>query len=115
MIEKVLADLNRVDGVHGSLVVSSDGLIIAEAVPPDIDSEVVGAIATTVYGSGERVVDEMDLGELEQMLIESSEGKVMIIAVSDEATLVLITDPDANLGLIRLRAQEAAEEIAKQL
>ncbi|WP_456481877.1 roadblock/LC7 domain-containing protein [Methanopyrus sp.] len=115
MIEKVLADLNRVEGVHGSLVVSSDGLIIAEAVPPDIDSEIVGAIATTVYGSGERVVDEMDLGNLEQMLIEATHGKVMIVDVGEDATLVLVVEPDANLGLIRLRAQEAAEEIAKQL
>ncbi|WP_456481272.1 roadblock/LC7 domain-containing protein [Methanopyrus sp.] len=115
MIEKVLADLNRVAGVEGSMVASSDGLVIAEAVPPDVDPEVVGAIATTVYGSGERVVDKMELGETEQMLMESSRGKVMIIKVGEDAVLVVITDPDANLGLVRLKAQEAAEELAERL
>ncbi|AAM02538.1 roadblock/LC7 domain-containing protein [Methanopyrus kandleri] len=115
MIEKVLADLNRVAGVNGSMVASSDGLVVAEAVPPEVDPEIVGAIATTVYGSGERVIEEMELGELKQMLVESTDGKVVIIRVDDDALLVLIADPDANLGLIRLKAREAAEEISKQL
>ncbi|WP_457620400.1 roadblock/LC7 domain-containing protein [Methanopyrus sp.] len=115
MIEKVLADLNRVAGVNGSLVASSDGLVVAEMVPPEVNAEVVGAITTTVYGSGERVVEEMELGELEQMLMESTDGKVIAIRAGDDAVLVLITDPDANLGLIRLKAREAAEEIARRL
>ena len=51
MIERILKDLGRVNGVNGSLVVGKDGLIIESEVSGDIDAELVGAMASAVFGT----------------------------------------------------------------
>ena len=49
MIERILKDLGRINGVNGSLVVGKDDLIIESEVPGDIDSELVAAMASAVF------------------------------------------------------------------
>ncbi|HIQ38388.1 MAG TPA: hypothetical protein EYH53_00065, partial [Methanothermococcus okinawensis] len=54
MIDRILADLNKVEGIKGSMVVGKDGLVIAAQMPSGIDVELIGAMASAAYGSAER-------------------------------------------------------------
>lgn len=110
MIERVLKDLGRIDGVNGSLVVGKDGLIIEKEVPSDIDSELVGAMSSAVFGTAERSSEEMKHEKLQQVMIEGNRGKTLMID-SGEAILAVITDININLGLIRLEMKRSSERI----
>jgi len=59
LIERILKDLGRINGVNGSLVVGKDGLIIESQVPGDIDAELVAAMASAVFGTAERSAEEI--------------------------------------------------------
>lgn len=110
MIERVLKDLGRIDGVNGSLVVGKDGLIIEKEVPSDIDSELVGAMSSAVFGTAERSSEEMKHEKLQQVMIEGNRGKTLMID-SGDAILAVIADVNINLGLIRLEMKRSSERI----
>lgn len=110
MIDRVLKDLGRIDGVTGSLIVGKDGLIIEKEVSSDIDSELVAAMSSAVFGTAERSTEEMKHDPLQQVMIEGNRGKTLMID-SGEAILVVITNVDINLGLIRLEMKRNAVRI----
>jgi predicted regulator of Ras-like GTPase activity (Roadblock/LC7/MglB family) len=110
MIDRVLKDLGRINGVNGSLVVGKDGLIIESEVPGDIDSELVAAMASAVFGTAERSAEEMKHEPLQQVMIEGNKGKTLMIDAG-EGILVVISDIDINLGLIRIEMRRSAERV----
>jgi uncharacterized protein len=114
MIERILKDLGRINGVNGSLVVGKDGLIIESEVPGDIDSELVAAMASAVFGTAERSAEEMKHEPLQQVMIEGEKGKTLMIDAG-EGILVVITDISINLGLIRIEMRRSAERVVDML
>ncbi|WP_457613008.1 roadblock/LC7 domain-containing protein, partial [Methanocaldococcus sp.] len=42
MIDRVLLELNKTEGIKGSMVVGKDGLVIASQLPGSVDAELVG-------------------------------------------------------------------------
>jgi len=110
MIDRILKDLGRINGVSGSLVVGKDGLVIESNVPPEIDSELVGAMASAVFGTAERSAEEMKHEPLQQVMIEGNRGKTLMVDTG-EGILVVITEIDINLGLIRIEMRRSAERV----
>ncbi|HIE33791.1 MAG TPA: hypothetical protein EYP86_01465 [Candidatus Altiarchaeales archaeon] len=114
MLEKILADLNSVEGVNGSLVTGKDGLVIAQRAPAGVDIDLASAMAVTVFGTGERAVKELNQGDIIQGMIEGTAGKTLIIAGKD-AILMVMTEPNVNLGLIRIEMKRCIKEIEESL
>ena len=110
MIDRVLKDLGRINGVNGSLVVGKDGLIIESEVSSDVDSELVAAMSSAVFCTAERSAEEMKHEPLKQVMIEGSKGKTLMIDAG-EGILVVITDIEINLGLIRIEMRRSAERV----
>ena len=114
MLEKILADLNGVEGVNGSLVAGKDGLIISERAPEGTDTDLASAMASTLFGTGEKAAKELKQGEVVQAMVEGTGGKILLIAGKD-AILMAITDPNVNLGLIRIEMKRCIKEIEESL
>lgn len=110
MIDRVLKDLGRINGVSGSLVVGKDGLIIESEVTSDIDSELVAAMSSAVFGTAERSAEEIKHNPLQQVMIEGDKGKTLMIDAG-EGILVVIADVGINLGLIRIEMRRSAERV----
>ncbi|MDK2790306.1 MAG: uncharacterized protein PWP15_813 [Methanothermococcus sp.] len=114
MIDRMLVDLNKTEGIKGSIVVGKDGLVIASQVPSSIDTELIGAMASAAFGSAERTATEIGQGKLEQMMIEGEFGKTLMTDAG-EGILVVLTDSKVNLGLIRIAMKRATEKIKSAL
>lgn len=114
MLDAILADLNRVEGILGSLIVSKDGLLIAHALPRDVDPELIGAMAAAIFGTAERSASRLAQGELLQVMAEASGGKLLAIDAG-KGILAVLTEPNCNLGLIRIEMRDAAEKIKSAL
>ena len=67
-----------------------------------VDSDGIGAIASAVFCACEEQGKNLDLGELEIFTSEFSGGKIFASSCGPKGILTLITDPDINIGLIRL-------------
>ncbi|CAB3287293.1 Roadblock/LC7 family protein [Methanocaldococcus lauensis] len=110
MIDRVLVELNKTEGIKGSMVVGKDGLVIASQLPGNVDAELVGAMASAAFGASERTISEIGMGNLEQAMVEGEHGKILMIDAG-EGILVVLTDAKVNLGLIRINMKRAAEKI----
>ncbi|NOZ77009.1 MAG: hypothetical protein GXO65_04915 [Euryarchaeota archaeon] len=114
MIERILADLEKIAGVTGVLVTGRDGLIIASEVSGDTDAEALGALATTVYTTSENSMKELNKGSTNQVIIEGDEGKILMV-LAGEAILVVLTEPTVNLGYLRMEMKKSVSRIKAAL
>ncbi len=99
--------------IEASAVVSVDGLIMASALPADVEEDRVSAMSAAMLSLGERIAGELGRGGLEQVYIRGGQGFIVLTSVGDEAVLTALARQDAKLGLIFLEMRRAAEEIIK--
>jgi len=115
-IQDVLRSLRAVSpDIVGSAMVSTDGFIIASLLPSEVDEELVSGMAAALLGVGERIAGELMGGGMEQTYVRGKLGYVILNAVGQEALLIVLTTPDAKLGLVFLDIKRRVQELAKIL
>ena len=107
---QVLADLNRTSGVTGSMVVGEDGIIIAADMDTVDKDEAVGALAASITASVKKSLERLKQNDLAQVTIESEGGNLFLTA-SKPGILVVKTEEDVNIGLIRLEIRNALNRL----
>jgi len=115
LIEEVLSDLRKVGGINASAAVTRDGLLIASDVMGEIDAETFAAMTATMTGAAETAMSEVKAGDIRRVIVEGESGKMISIGAGSNALLVVLTAPEAPLGLILLKIGEASRRIAKLL
>ena len=94
-------------------MVSVDGLIIASALPPDVEEDRVSAMSAAMLSLGERIAGELGRGILDQVYIRGANGYVILSSVGEEAVLTVLARQDAKLGLVFLDMRRAAEDLSR--
>ena len=99
--------------IEASAVVSVDGLIIASALPTDVEEDRVSAMSAAMLSLGERIAGELGRGVLDQVYIRGANGYVILSSVGEEAVLTVLARKDAKLGLVFLDMRRAAESLSR--
>jgi len=99
--------------IEASAVVSVDGLIMASALPVEVEEDRVSAMSAAMLSLGERIAGELGRGALEQVYIRGDNGYVILSAVGEEAVLTALAREGAKLGLIFLEMRRAAEDLTR--
>jgi uncharacterized protein len=99
--------------IEASAVVSVDGLIMASALPSDVEEDRVSAMSAAMLSLGERISGELGRGSLEQVYIRGNKGYVILTSVGEEAVLTALAREQAKLGLIFLEMRRAAEDLTR--
>jgi len=114
-VEAVLAGLlEQVSGVRGALVASVDGRPVA-AILPDHDPGSTAAIVAASLGLGARLADLAGEGRLQEIVVRSGSGYVVIYAVGERGVLVVLTNASANLARLHLEARQACADLSAGL
>ena len=109
---RVLELLTRQRGVRASLVVSAnDGIMVDSNLQIGQDGSRVAALAASLYRKARRSAHAAGLGMTGFMHMDAEAGRLCIIG-GDEIVLVVVAEPDANVGLIRVEMLRAAEALA---
>ena len=98
-------------GVRGALVASVDGRPIAAALP-EHEANSTAAIVAASLGLGSRLADLTGEGPLQEIVVRSGAGYVVIYAVGDRGVLTVLTTASVNLALLHLRAREVRADLA---
>ena len=98
--------------IIASAVVSVDGLIIASALPGDVEEDRVSAMSAAMHSLGERIAVELGRGSLDEIYIRGEQGFVLLTSVGKEAVLTALTREKAKLGMIFLEMRRAAEDLS---
>jgi uncharacterized protein len=117
---EVLAQLqglrSRRDDIEGSLVATTDGLVIAHDLGASetygIEPEGVAALAAVNLGLSQRIADTASHGDLQETVIRGSFGQVVTYAVGDRALLTLLVRSTGELGALHVEAREVASRIS---
>lgn len=101
--------------IEASAVVSVDGLIIASALPADVEEDRVSAMSAAMLSLGERIASELHRGTLDQVFVRGEEGYVLLMSVGEEAVLTALARKNAKLGLVFLDMKRTAAELLRLL
>jgi predicted regulator of Ras-like GTPase activity (Roadblock/LC7/MglB family) len=116
--DRILTEIIRQDkGIKKVILVDKTGLTIANVsklsyYPVDVDS--IGAIASAVFCASEEQGKNLQIGELEIVTSEFSEGKIFASACG-KGVLCVVSEAEVNIGLIRLVMKKQGVQLAEAL
>ena len=114
MFQQILNDLNSSSSdIEASALISTDGLMIASALPTGIDEDRVGAMSAALLSLGDRAGRELARGSIERVLVHGEKGYVIMSASVTEAVLTVLAKPNTKLGLVFLYIKRSAEALSK--
>ena len=113
MVESLRAMQAAAADIEASAVVSVDGLIMASALPTDVEEDRVSAMSAAMLSLGERIAGELGRGGLDQVYIRGDNGFIILTAIGEEAVLTAMARQKGKLGLILLEMRRAAEVLTK--
>lgn len=113
-LSRLLKDLEATTpDIEASAIVSVDGLMIASALPRDVEEDRVAAMSAAMLSLGERTATELTRGSLSEVYVKGENGYVVLMASGENAVLTALARKDAKLGLVFLDMKRATEEIGK--
>lgn len=98
-VKKSLTSLLRNEEIQGIALISSDGTMLNEILSEDIDKEKFGTIIATLVGSSGMVMRQLKNENIDKIIINSTEGKIIIMHI-DDSLISAIVGKDANTNKI---------------
>jgi predicted regulator of Ras-like GTPase activity (Roadblock/LC7/MglB family) len=103
----------QVPGVRGSLVATSDGLVVAHDIP-DVEPTQIAALAAATLAVARRATLATECGTFREAVARGSEGYLAVYAAGDSAIVAVVGTSGLNVGMLQYRAREIIERIAAQ-
>jgi uncharacterized protein len=113
-MNNILEQLNRVRGIGGSLLLSSEGLPIATSLRNDIDEDDLSASLGAVLERSLALCERAQLPSPGYVQLQSSDGGLLLLR-SGPGYLAVLTDPQANLALLQLEIKPYVEALAERM
>ncbi len=100
-LDQVLNNFERnVPHVEATAIVSNDGLVIASRLPDQVEEDRVGAMGAAILSISTRSGEELDRGDILRVLIEGTNGYLLIRSIGEVAILVALVDKKVRLGML---------------
>jgi predicted regulator of Ras-like GTPase activity (Roadblock/LC7/MglB family) len=110
---RVLDLVTRVRGVRGAMLVArGDGLVVAEQLMEGIKGGAVAALAASLAGRLQRTMLTAGLGPSQFWHLQCDHGALLVVPAGETMLVVAVTEPEVNVGLVRLELLRAAEATA---
>jgi predicted regulator of Ras-like GTPase activity (Roadblock/LC7/MglB family)/CheY-like chemotaxis protein len=111
-IKELLTEFTKLPGVNAVCLVGRDGFLLESIAKTGFDAEMIGAIASSGFGTSESMGRQLGKGALSMSMIEFEDGPVLFSPVGADALVVIIADKEANLGMVRLKLKKHTAELA---
>jgi predicted regulator of Ras-like GTPase activity (Roadblock/LC7/MglB family) len=112
--QQVLAELRKlrseINGVDGSVVATSDGLLVAEDLP-GLEPTKVSAVIATAIGLARQAVQLTGRGQLTEAIVRGSAGNLAVFAIGHGAVLAVLGRKDLNIGMLHFQTRAAVGRI----
>lgn len=103
-------------GVEHVVAVSSDGLLLAASASVSRDDgEHLAAVMSGLQALGIGVADRFQRGEVEQIMIEMSDGYLFGTAISLGASLCVLAEKGCDMGLVAYEMELLCQRTATAL
>lgn len=112
-LRPIVDGLTRQRGVRASLVVSEhDGLVIESSLRFGQDGDRVAALAASMYRKARLSAAAACLGAVAFVQLDADRGRICAVGGRSDLVIVVVAEPGANVGLIRVELFKALEMLA---
>ncbi|HLX60726.1 MAG TPA: roadblock/LC7 domain-containing protein [Planctomycetota bacterium] len=108
----ILTNLNKAQGVWGSMLVGRDGIVIASDFSTDVQEQQMGAISSQILVALDGALKRIQMGGFKRFLIGGSENKLALIDAG-QSILIVLMRRDVNMGLVNVEIKNALDLVAK--
>ncbi len=121
LLEEALKNMcTKLEGVQGAVIVSIEGFVVAAYTPHEgemdeegpTSSPQVAAMAATLIALGERTLSRLAQGQMLRLLIEGSDGGMLVVPANNRASIAVMVGRDAKMGLALYALQHSAKSIS---
>jgi hypothetical protein len=111
-LDQVLNNFERnVPHVEATAIVSNDGLVIASRLPDQVEEDRVGAMGAAILSISTRSGEELDRGDILRVLIEGTNGYLLIRSIGEVAILVALVDKKVRLGMLFYECKQCITQL----
>lgn len=113
VVRGVLDRLTRVPGVQGAMVVDAEaGVPVMSQLAMGVKETALAAMSGALFTRTADASGSAGYGGLRVVQLEAREGSV-VVAGAGPLLVVVLTEAGAQLGLVRVQAETAAEELTE--
>ncbi|MEX2689978.1 MAG: roadblock/LC7 domain-containing protein [Candidatus Njordarchaeum guaymaensis] len=114
-IEEMLQTLVENDpDILGCILVRQDGLPLGSYLSETVDKRIFSAMAAAILNIGLRSINELGGGDLQYITVVGTKGNLILMGTGEESNAVLVSlvKPKANIGLVLVEMERAAQKIS---
>lgn len=111
-IQDSLNDLRRVDGVKACMLVTNDGLVVAESVGNKFREDILAGLASYLAMTTNKALEEGGLARFDSFTLHAAHGKSVLVDIG-EAILVVMLDQFADVDTSRGEIQGTAQRLRR--
>jgi predicted regulator of Ras-like GTPase activity (Roadblock/LC7/MglB family) len=104
----------QVVGLHGSMVATSDGFMVANDMPGLEPSRIAALIATTL-GLARQATQATGRGSFRESVTRGSDGYLAVFAAGERAVIAVLGAPDMNVGMLHYQIRDLIRRIVHHL
>lgn len=100
--------LSRTPGVRGCALLDRDGILLASATAsPELSGEDLGARCSLLLRELATITPRLGGGALRATILDAEKGSLVLIPLESNCGLVLLLEPEGNLGQALFEARKA--------
>ena len=111
-IRDLVAAIRQREGVDAAIVLGHDGLLIDSQIAPGLDAEDMAARIPAIIASATEFGAATNRGELLTAVLEHQTGLAIASVLSNDAILLVLVTPRANVGQLLFELRRNREHIA---
>mgnify|MGYP001028901270 FL=1 len=111
-IRELVAAIRQRDGVEAAIVLGRDGLLIDGQAVTNLDAEGLAAHVPSIITAADEFGAASQRGPLVTAVLEHPRGLVVVSVLSPEAMLLVLVQPEANIGQLLFELRRNREQMA---
>ena len=111
-IRELVATIRQRDGVEAAIVLGRDGLLIDGQAVTNLDAEGLAAHVPSIITGADEFGAASQRGPLVTGVFEHPHGLVVVSVLSSEAILLVLVQPEANVGQLLFELRRNREQMA---
>jgi predicted regulator of Ras-like GTPase activity (Roadblock/LC7/MglB family) len=111
-IRELVGAIRQREGVEAAVILGRDGLLIDSQSVPNLDAEDVAAHIPSIISAAEEFGRAAGRGPLVTGLLEHARGLAIVSVLSQEAVLLVLVQPTANVGQLLFELRRNRDNIA---
>lgn len=114
-LSSLLQKFNATHSVHGSAVVTRDGLPMVSALPAGVNRETFAAMAATMMGAAETAASEVEPTTATRVVAEFANLRLVAVGAGPDLLFVTVCDSHHDMGELGASSERLAEQIRTSL